>query len=52
MEQAISFIVSFIMFQLVFLALRQRLKIKMLESEKEPEPYMGDDAITVQNVRS
>ena len=35
MEQAISFIVSFIMFHLVFLALRQRLKIKMLESEKE-----------------
>lgn len=33
--QAITFIVPFAMFQLVFLALRQRLKIKMLESEKE-----------------
>lgn len=35
MEQAISFIVSFVIFQIIFLALRQRLKIKMLESEKE-----------------
>ncbi len=31
----VSFIVSFIIFQLVFLTLRQRLKIKTLESEKE-----------------
>lgn len=35
MEQAISFIGSFIMFNLVFLALRQRFKIKELEQEKE-----------------
>lgn len=35
MEQSITFIVSFIMFQLLFLALRQRRKIKILESEKE-----------------
>lgn len=35
MGQAITFIVFFVMFQLLFLALRQRLKIKMLESDKE-----------------
>lgn len=35
MEQVISFISSFIVFQLVFLALRQRFKIKELEQEKE-----------------
>lgn len=35
MEQAILFIVSFIIFQLVFLALKQRFKIKELEQEKE-----------------
>lgn len=35
MEQAISFIVFFATFQLVFLALRQRIKIKELEEEKE-----------------
>lgn len=31
----VSFIVSFVIFQLVFLALIQRLKIKTLESDKE-----------------
>ena len=35
MEQAITFIVSFIVFQLLFLALRQRFKIKELEEEKQ-----------------
>lgn len=34
MSGAISFIVSFVIFQLVFLALRQRFKIKELEQEK------------------
>ena len=32
---AVSFIVSFVIFQLVFLTLRQRFKIKELEKEKE-----------------
>lgn len=35
MNGIITFIVSFTIFQLVFLALRQRLKIKELELEKE-----------------
>ncbi len=34
MSGAISFIVSFVIFQLVFLALRQRFKIKELEQAK------------------
>ncbi len=34
MSGVISFIVSFVIFQLVFLALRQRFKIKELEQEK------------------
>lgn len=34
MQQTITFIVSFVIFQLVFLALRQRFKIKQLEQEK------------------
>lgn len=35
MQHAITFITSFAIFQLVFLALRQRFKIKELEQEKE-----------------
>ena len=35
MSGVISFIVSFIIFQLAFLTLRQRFKIKQLEQEKE-----------------
>lgn len=35
MSGVISFIVSFSIFQLVFLTLRQRFKIKELEQEKE-----------------
>lgn len=35
MTQAISFIVTFSVTQLIFLALRQRFKIKELEEEKE-----------------
>jgi len=34
MSGAISFIVSFVIFQFVFLSLRQRFKIKELEQEK------------------
>lgn len=35
MSGVIIFIISFVMFQLVFLVLRQRFKIKELEQEKE-----------------
>lgn len=35
MSGVIIFIISFVMFQLVFLVLRQRFKIKQLEQEKE-----------------
>lgn len=35
MNQVITFIVTFAITQLIFLALRQRLKIKELEKEKE-----------------